>query len=154
LHLGLRLGVNASPDPDAGPRVVIRGRLLDGGTCGIPDGVIEWWHPSLRVVQRALTSDDGSYVLETVKPGKIPGPEGQDQAPHLAVRVLGRGIQTQYVTRLYFQDEAMANAVDPILNVVPPHRRHSVIARATAANEYRFDVIVQGDQNETVFFDI
>ena len=66
--------------------------------------------------------------------------------------MLGRGIQTQYVTRVYFEDEA-ETAGDPILNLVPAHRRQTLIARPTASREYRFDVVVQGE-NETVFFDI
>ena len=53
---------------------------------------------------------------------------------------------------LYFEDEA-ETAGDPILNLVPAHRRPTLIARPTASREYRFDVVVQGE-NETVFFDI
>ena len=68
------------------------------------------------------------------------------------MRVLGRGIQTQYLTRLYFADDPDA-AADPVLNLVPEHRRHTLLAQPRSANEYRFNVVVQGE-NETVFFDI
>ena len=153
LSLGLRTGLDDVPDLLGGRRITVRGRLLDGARDGIPDGVLEWWHPSFHVVQRTMTREDGSFALETVKPPRTAGPDGQEQAAHLAVRVLARGILTQYYTRLYFGDEASDNARDPILRLVPELRRHTLVASATGPDEYQFDVIVQGDQ-ETVFFDV
>ena len=138
--IGLRLGLDPLAATDPGARVVIRGRLIDGAGAGIPDGILEWWHPGLPAVQRSTTEDGGSFVIET------------SRAPHIAVRVLGRGIQTQYVTRLYFADDPAA-AADAVLQLVPEHRRHTLLAQPTAAGEYAFNVVVQGE-NETVFFDI
>ena len=153
LSLGIRVGLGARPSTATGPRVTIRGRMLDGAGQGIPDGVLEWWHPTFDVIQRVLTQEDGSFAVETVKPSRVPGPNGQEQAAHLAVRVLGRGILTEYSTRVYFGDESSDNSQDPILRLVPEHRRHTLIASPSAPDEYRFDVIIQGD-NETVFFDV
>lgn len=150
LHIGLRAGVDAGPAPQ--PRIVIRGRLLDGKGEGIPDGVLEWWHPSLAELHRSMTGEDGGFVFEAAKPPAIDGPDGSLHAPHFAVRVLARGILTQYATRLYFADEP-ATAGDPILRLVPESRRQTLIAQPESASEYRFDVVVQGT-NETVFFDI
>lgn len=138
--IGLRLGLEPLAATRSRARVVIRGRLLDGAGAGIPDGILEWWHPELTGIQRSTTEDGGSFRVETVK------------TPHLAVRVLGRGIQTQYVTRLYFADDPDVSS-DPVLQLVPEHRRHTLLAQPTAAGEYWFDVVVQGE-NETVFFDI
>jgi protocatechuate 3,4-dioxygenase alpha subunit len=152
LSLGLRVGLDIGPATEAGRRIVIRGRLLDGSGQGIPDGVLEWWHHSFDAVHRALTEDDGHFVVETLKPSGVTGAEGSTQAPHIAVRVLGRGILTQYLTRVYFADEVAANAADNILTLVPADRRGTLIASPVAANAYRFDVVVQGE-NETVFFD-
>ena len=150
LHIGLRVGV----DPPSAPasRVVIRGRLLDGKGAGIPDGLLEWWHPSLTSVRRSMTGEDGAFLFEAFKPSAIDGPDGSIQAAHFAVRVLARGILTHYMTRLYFADDP-ATAADPILKLVPEGRRQTLLAQPVSANEYRFDVVVQG-QNETVFFDI
>jgi protocatechuate 3,4-dioxygenase alpha subunit len=153
LSIGLRAGVDVQVTSVSGPRIVIRGRLLDGAGQGIPDGVFEWWHPSFSAMQRTLTQDDGAFVLETVKPGSVRPPAGEEQAPHLAVRVLARGVLTQYITRVYFADEAEANAQDRILGLVPEHRRQTLVAAVSGANEYHFDVVVQGE-NETVFFDV
>jgi protocatechuate 3,4-dioxygenase, alpha subunit len=150
LHIGLRAGLDALPAPAS--RVVIRGRVLDGKGAGIPDGVLEWWHPSLTTVHRSMTGEDGGFLFEAFKPPAIDGPDGSVQAAHFAVRVLARGILTHYVTRLYFADDP-ATAADPILKMVPESRRPTILAQPASANEYRFDVVVQG-HNETVFFDI
>lgn len=59
-------------------------------------------------------------------------------------------------TRLYFSDEAAANAADPVLIAVPKARRETLIARReeTATGvAYCFDIHMQGDR-ETVFFDV
>jgi len=58
-------------------------------------------------------------------------------------------------TRIYLDTEA-ANAGDPVLALVPPDRRATLIARREPGNGnpvYRFDIHLQGD-NETVFFEI
>ena len=150
LHIGLRLGLDQPPGSNT--RVVIRGRLLDGNGAGIPDGLLEWWHPSLTTMHRSMTGEDGVFRFEGVKPPTIDGPDGSIQAPHFAVRVLARGVLTHYMTRLYFADEP-ATAADPILKLVPEDRRQTLLAQPESANEYRFDVVIQG-HNETVFFDI
>jgi len=148
LSIGLKVGLD---QPQQGEFVVIRGRLIDGAGQPMVDGVLEWWHPTLPAVLRTLTADNGEFQLHAAKP---PSREvgGQVEAPHFAVRVLARGILTQYVTRVYFADEP-ATSRDHVLSLVPADRRRTLIAGRNAANEYRFDVIVQGD-NETVFFEI
>jgi protocatechuate 3,4-dioxygenase alpha subunit len=151
LSLGLPPS-SVSLDTRAGDALVVRGRLLDGAGAGIPDGVVECWHVSLPAVCRALTADDGSFAITTTRPEAVPGPGGSVQAPHLAVRVLGRGILTEYVTRMYFPDEPR-NVADPILNLVPHERRHTLLGTRVSEHEYRFDLVVQGN-NETVFFDV
>ena len=150
LHIGLRVGLDMPSAPAS--RVVIRGRLLDGKGAGIPDGLLEWWHSSLTTMHRSMTGEDGVFLFEGCKPPAIDGPDGSIQAPHFAVRVLARGILTQYMTRLYFADDP-ATAADPILKLVPEGRRQTLLAQPASPNEYRFDVVVQG-HNETVFFDI
>jgi protocatechuate 3,4-dioxygenase alpha subunit len=150
LSLGLRVGIQPTNVSD-GVTIIIRGRLIDGAGTGIPDGVLEWWHPSLPEVVRSLTGSDGAFAIETVKPAAITT-GGATQAPHLAVRVLARGILTAYVTRVYFEDDA-ANSSDTVLAAVPESRRGTLIARSQSPREFHFDIVVQGE-NETVFFDI
>jgi protocatechuate 3,4-dioxygenase alpha subunit len=84
------------------------------------------------------------------------GADGKPQAPHIVFCIFSRGMLRQIYTRLYFSDEAAANAADPILALVPADRRGTLIAHKQPGEGvpvYRFDIRVQGD-NETVFFDI
>jgi protocatechuate 3,4-dioxygenase alpha subunit len=67
------------------------------------------------------------------------------------VTVFARGLLKQAQTRLYFPDEAAANAADPVLAAVPAERRPRLIA-CQEGGELVFDVHLQGDQ-ESVFFD-
>jgi protocatechuate 3,4-dioxygenase alpha subunit len=104
---------------------------------------------------RSATDKNGVFSFDTIKPGSVPGPNGKAQAPHIVFCIFSRGMLRQIYTRLYFPDEA-ANAGDPILTLVPPDRRGTLIASKETQGEmpvYRFDIRVQGD-NETVFFEI
>jgi protocatechuate 3,4-dioxygenase alpha subunit len=154
-----------------GQRIVIEGTVRDGAGAPAADVLVESWqadaggryhHPEDRQPQpmdeafdgfgRVPTSDDGRFAIETVKPGAVPGPRGRAQAPHLVLGILGRGLLTRLITRLYFDDEA-ANAQDPILELVPAERRRTLVARRVAEGRYHFDIVLQG-QGETVFFDV
>jgi protocatechuate 3,4-dioxygenase alpha subunit len=78
-------------------------------------------------------------------------------APHILVWIVARGINLGLLTRLYFEDEAAANAEDPVLRLIEqPERRKTLIARRVSGadeNTYVFDIHLQGTE-ETVFFDI
>jgi protocatechuate 3,4-dioxygenase alpha subunit len=91
-------------------------------------------------------------VFHTVKPGaQAPG-----EAPHINVIVLMRGLLLHAFTRVYFSDEAEANAKDAVLQSVPAERRHTLIAERVeqgGAVSYRIDIRMQG-ADETAFFDV
>lgn len=151
--------------------VWIRGRLTDGAGDPIADGLIETWqadpdgrfdhpddprgakgYPGFRGFGRCPTGPAGEYGIYTLKPGSLPGQNGP-QAPHIDVSVLARGLLNRVVTRIYFPDEAAANAADPVLGAVAdPAARATLVASATA-DGYRFDIRLQG-AGETVFFDL
>jgi protocatechuate 3,4-dioxygenase, alpha subunit len=160
--------------------LVIYGRLYDGAGDPIPDGLIETWqadpkgrfaHPddprgpipdgdlAFRGFGRCPTGHDGTFRIVTLKPGPLPFGDGRTEAPHVNVSVLGRGMLDRSVTRVYFPDEADANDTDPVLRLVPEHRRHTLVAVPAGINEetgqalLRFDIRMQGD-HETVFFDL
>jgi protocatechuate 3,4-dioxygenase alpha subunit len=71
------------------------------------------------------------------------------------VSVFARGLLDRVVTRIYFPDEAQANAADPVLaSIADPARVATLIARADPdPARLRFNIHLQGDQ-ETVFFDV
>ena len=147
------------PWPD-GPEVVpdgdvwIRGRILDGEREPIPDALVETWQaspsgrydePGFRGFGRCPTDDDGSWAIRTLKPAAAGG-----QAPHVAVAVFARGLLHHVVTRIYFADEADANAADPVLTALDEAARATLVA-AREDDGYRFDVRLQGP-DETAFF--
>ena len=152
LHLGLRAGLGPMTAADATAPVVICGRLIDGAGEGIGDGVLEFWAAGFDGVGRVWTAADGSYRLDAVMPPTRVDPDGAVHAPHFAVRVLGRGILTEYLSRVYFGGHA-DNDRDVVLHAVSADRRPTLVAVPGVSPEYQFDIVVQGE-HETVFFDV
>ena len=67
-----------------------------------------------------------------------------------------RGLPNHAYTRLYFPDEAAANASDPVLQSVPEDRRDTLLAQKIERDGgigYRFAIHMQG-ANDTAFFDV
>ena len=60
----------------------------------------------------------GEWRFETIKPGRVPHPDGRLQAPHISFWIVARGINLGLNTRMYFSDEGAANASDPVLNLI------------------------------------
>jgi protocatechuate 3,4-dioxygenase alpha subunit len=154
--------------PEGTPGAIrISGVVRDGAGAPVPDGVIETWqadpdgrfdHPDdprgpsgsgFRGFGRCPTDEEGRYQIVTVKPGAL----GDGQAPHIDVTVLARGLLDRVVTRIYFPDEAEANAVDPLLSSLPPDRAATLVAEPVGAGELRFDIRLQGE-GETVFLQV
>jgi protocatechuate 3,4-dioxygenase alpha subunit len=159
--------------PIAGEPIEIEGVVYDGEGAPVPDALIELWQtnaagryaspgddrdaiplePDFTGFGRASTGADGSYRFRTIRPGRVPGLGNALQAPHAALSVMGRGILKRLVTRIYFAD-VEGNDDDPVLALVPPARRSTLIARrADPRGAYRFDIRLQG-ADETVFFDV
>ncbi|HEX2567383.1 MAG TPA: protocatechuate 3,4-dioxygenase subunit alpha [Burkholderiales bacterium] len=172
LHIGLNWLVtrNIAPAGIPGERFTIQGRLTDGDGVGVSDGLVEIWqanshgkypHPEdnqkkpmergFRGFGRVPTDAKGGFRFTTIKPGRVPGPGGRPQAPHLVVSVFMRGMLKHLATRIYFPDEP-ANAADPILKLVPSARRNTLIAKKTGKSALEWNIVLQG-RNETVFFD-
>lgn len=169
------LGWDIAGPNAGGERIRVEGLVTDGTGAPVKDVLLEAWqansagiyahpeHPGtvedgFRGWGRVITDfDSGLWGFDTVKPGAVPGRNGQLMAPHINLWIVARGINVGLNTRLYFDDEAAANAADPVLNVIEwEHRRQTLIAQRTetdGAVVYRFDIRLQGD-GETVFFDI
>ena len=88
-----------------------------------------------------------------MKPGPVPGRGNAQQAPHIALCILSRGLMRALVTRAYFHGEAL-NDTDPLLtSIEEPARRATLIARPVGATVWRMDLRLQGEK-ETVFLDV
>jgi len=172
LHIGLTwLNTSKIAGPGVkGERVTIQGRLVDGDGAGVGDGLIEIWqanaegryaHPEdrqkktlekgFRGFGRIPTDAKGGFKFTTIKPGRVPGPDGKLQAPHLNVTVFMRGLLKQLSTRVYFPGDP-ANAQDPVLKLVPAVRRATLIPRRKAKGVLEWNIVLQG-RDETAFFD-
>jgi protocatechuate 3,4-dioxygenase, alpha subunit len=143
--------------------VTVSGVLHDGDGAPVTDGLIETWqadpsghfdHPAdpgrtrgFRGFGRCATDPEtGRFEIVTLKPG----PLGDGQAPHIAVSVLARGLLDRVVTRIYFPDEAAANAADPLLSSLTPARAATLVACEAGPDALTWDVHLQGER-ETVF---
>ena len=161
---------NIAPAGVGGERITLRGRVRDGDGKPVNDALVETWqanahgryaHPEdaqdkpleeiIRGLGRVLTDNDGGFRLTTIKPGRVAGPAGKWQAPHLVVIIFMRGLLKHLVTRVYFPDDA-ANADDPVLGLVPVARRATLIAKKAAPGVLEWNINLQG-ADETVFFD-
>ena len=150
-------------DPVDGEAIEIFGRVLDGDGQPVPDALVEIWQANAQGQYyapgtgqtfigfgRAATQNDGGYHFRTILPGRVPGPGNSLQASHIAVGVMARGLLKRLATRLYFPGGEGLDS-DPILELVPPARRDTLVARKEAGG-YRFDIVLQG-AGETVFLD-
>jgi protocatechuate 3,4-dioxygenase alpha subunit len=142
-----------------GEKIVLTGRVLDGDGKPCSDACVEIWQSDPPTSDtfpgfgRANTDADGTYRLVTVKPGPVPGRGNTQQAPHIAICLLSRGLMTGLVTRAYFQGERL-NGTDPLLMSVEDEvRRRTLIAAPDGAGTWRLDIRLQGE-GETVFLDV
>lgn len=162
--------VKLRADATSGVPIRVEGTVRDGTGTAVPDALVEVWQadaagrcnhpddprrggpdPSFAGFGRVHTDPAGRFGIDTIKPGRVPGP-GRLQAPHLLIGLFARGLLARLVTRVYFDDEP-SNDGDPVLARVPADRRPTLIAASRGDGAYRFDIALQGP-DETVFFDV
>ena len=143
------LGTDIAGPNAAGERIRVEGYVYDGAGAPVKDVLIEVWqanaagiypHPADRRAAEAEAGfrgwgrvisdfDTGLYGFDTVKPGPVQGRNARPMAPHLNLWIVARGINIGLSTRMYFGDEAEANAADPVLNLIEHvERRPTLIA--------------------------
>jgi protocatechuate 3,4-dioxygenase alpha subunit len=154
--------------PGAPGAIRIAGRVVDGAGEPVGDALVEVWqanragryrHPEdtrdelpleegFTGFGRCPTDAEGRFEFVTVKPGASP-----PSAPHINVIVLARGLLRQLVTRIYFPDEAEANAADPLLSSLGDDNVRATLIARPLDGVLRFDIHLQGDR-ETAFLDV
>jgi protocatechuate 3,4-dioxygenase alpha subunit len=160
--------------PDHPDAIRIEGTVYDGEGEPVSDAMLEIWHANqagryddpnddredlpldpetFSGFGRSGTDADGRFSFVTVKPGPVPGPDGEMQAPHIMVSLFARGLLKRVVTRIYFPDEEEANAMDPVLSSVEdPGFRRTLVAH-DEGDALRFDIYLQGE-TQTAFFEL
>jgi len=164
------LGKAMIGDGTKGERITITGRVLDGAGNPVNDCVVEIWQADANGIYnspaehrsgadenftgwgRCPADKDGIFRFDTIKPGQVPGPNGSPMAPHVSLWIVARGINIGLLTRMYFSDEAEANAKDPILARVRPSGREHTLIGKREGDTVTFDIRLQGEE-ETVFLD-
>ncbi|EQM67582.1 protocatechuate 3,4-dioxygenase subunit alpha [Pseudomonas tohonis] len=183
VHIGLALAAAGNPSRDQeiwnemakpgapGEHILLIGHVHDGNGHLVRDSFLEFWQadhegrydsafdlekPFNSFGRTATTFDAGEWTLKTIKPGVVHNAAGVPMAPHINVALFARGINIHLQTRLYFDDEAEANARCPVLTLIEqPQRRETLVAQRCEVDgklAYRFDIRIQGE-GETVFFD-
>lgn len=155
-----------------GERVTIRGRVFDGTATPLRDALVEIWQADSDGFYNSPSEtrgkadpnffgwarcpgdmETGEFVFETVKPGRVPFRDGRLMAPHVNFWIVARGINIGLNTRMYFSDEEVANAEDPILARIEHKVRVPTLIGQRDGDTVNFDIYLQGDK-ETIFFDI
>lgn len=166
------LGTSMVNDKTRGERITITGRVLDGTGTPLRDALVEIWQADAEGLYNSPSEvrgsadpnftgwgrcpsgmDDGVFRFDTIKPGRVPYPDGRMQAPHVSLWIVARGINLGLQTRMYFGDEEQANAEDPILGRIEHRTRVATLIAQKSDGGYSFDIHLQGEK-ETVFLDI
>ena len=115
--------------------------LPDGAGEPVPDGLVETWqadadgrfdHPDdpRGAVARRLPrlrpvpppTPTARWAIRTVKPGAVPAATAAPRRRTSTCRCSPAACSNRLVTRIYFPDEADANAADPVLAALPAER--------------------------------
>ncbi len=159
--------------PDHPEAIRIEGTVYDGAGEPVSDAMVEIWQANeagryndprddredlpldegFSGFGRSGTDAGGTFSFVTVKPGRVPLPNGGMQAPHIMVSVFARGLLERVVTRIYFPDEQEANANDPVLSSVEDLGLRRTLVAHEEADALRFDIHLQGE-NQTAFFEL
>ena len=142
-----------------GEKIVLTGTVYDGDGKPCPDACVEIWQSDPPASDtfpgfgRSNTDASGTFRLVTIKPGPVPGRGNAQQAPHIAICLLSRGLMTGLATRAYFDGEPL-NEADPLLQSIEDRaQRSTLIAKPAGQGTWRLDIRLQGD-GETVFLEI
>ena len=142
---------------ESGKRVVLTGRVLDGAGAPVGDAMLETWQlspqgktpaPAAGSAKphgfgRVETAKDGSFRIETSLPA--------GDCPFIDVTIFMRGLLKALRTRVYLAPEERVRADPALKPIAGSPRVKTLVAIPSGANEYRWDVRLQGE-GETVFF--
>ncbi len=143
-----------------GQHIVLTGRILQEGGVPTRNTILEIWQtdangifsscagadPGFAGWGRARTDAEGRYKIRTVVPGAY-----DDRCPHANLMILAIGLTRRLVTTVFFADDP-DSVRDHVLDCVKDAAaRKRLFATRENADEYRFDIVLRGE-NETPFF--
>jgi len=157
-------------DPPIGEKMVVTGRVTDGGGRAVTGHLVEIWQanaagrylhagdqhaapldPNFTGVGRCLTDGDGTYRFVTIKPGPYPWRNHHNawRPAHIHFSLFGTAFTQRLITQMYFPADPL-HAFDPIFQSVrdPAARARLVAAYDHEVSEpeehtgYRFDIVL------------
>jgi protocatechuate 3,4-dioxygenase beta subunit len=158
--------------PPIGERIVVVGKVLDGGGRPVRSSLVEVWQanaagryahdrdrhdapldPNFSGAGRCLTDDTGTFRFVTVRPGAYPWENHRNawRPAHIHLSLFGPSFASRLITQMYFPGDPLLG-LDPIFQAVrDPAARARLVARfdhdATEpdwALAFRFDVVLRG----------
>ena len=166
------LGASMVNEKTKGERITVTGRVIDGTGTPLKDALIEIWQADADGLYNSPSEmrgiadpnftgwgrcpsgmETGHFHFDTIKPGRVPFPDGRLMAPHITFWIVARGINIGLHTRMYFDDEEAANAEDPVLARIEHGIRVPTLIAPREGDTYAFDIYLQGER-ETIFLDI
>lgn len=156
-----------------GERIVVSGRVLDGGGRAIRNSLVEVWQanaagrythaadrhpapldPNFSGAGRCMTDGEGRYRFVTIKPGAYPW-KNHDNAwrpAHIHFSLFGPSFRTRLITQMYFPGDPLFEH-DPIFqSVADPEARGLMVSSFDLdttepgwALGYRFDIVLEGN---------
>ncbi len=154
-----------------GQRIVVHGRVLDGGGRAVPCTLVEIWQanaagryrhdndrwsapvdPHFHGGGRVMTDEAGRYAFTTVKPGAYPWKNHLNawRPAHIHLSLFGQAFTQRLVTQMYFPDDPLFDQ-DPIFLSVPEKARGRLVAtydHAATLPEwalgFAFDIVLRG----------
>ena len=155
-----------------GQRIIVSGRVLDGGGRPVPGTLIEIWQPNaagryrhavdnhpapldpnFTGAGRCLTDAEGRYRFVTIQPGSYPWRNHPNawRPAHIHFSLFGRAFTQRLVTQMYFPGDPLFYQ-DPIFNSIPdPKARERLISRFDLgltepewALGYAWDIVLRG----------
>ena len=172
------LGTDIAGPNAAGERITVEGLVFDGTGAagqGRADRGLAGRTPPASTPARSTARGDGRGRLPRLGPGDLglrhralgfetvkPGRRARPRRPAAWRRTSTSGSSPAASTSgsapgCTFDDEAEANAADPVLNLIEHASRRPTLIAAREERDgkpvYRFDIRLQGE-GETVFFDV
>ena len=161
-----------------GERIVVTGRVLDGGGRPVAHQLVEVWQanaagryrhlrdqhpapldPNFTGVGRCLTGADGAYRFQTIKPGPYPWRNHVNawRPAHIHFSLFGTDFTQRLVTQMYFPGDPLFD-LDPIYqSITDPKARELLVAaydhevtRPEYSTGYRWDIVLTGTHRTPV----
>lgn len=165
-------------DMALGPRIIVKGRVLDQYGRGIPGALLEVWQanaggryrhkneaylapldPNFGGCGRTITDSEGRYEFRTVQPGPYPWPNGMaDWRPaHIHFSIFGHAFAQRLITQMYFQGDPMIWQCPIVASIDNADAINSLVASLNMAETlpmdarvYTFDIVLRG-RRQTFF---